>query len=142
MMARAAATRCFWPPDIWAGYCESDSVTLSVRAMSLMRVVMLAGRAPLMVSASAMFSMPVSVSSRLESWKMKPSSSRRKALSLFFDMVVMSLPLMSMRPAEGRSMVEMQLSIVVLPEPDGPMMATNSPRATSKLTPASAYTRF
>ena len=39
-------------------------------------------------------------------------------------------------------MVEMQLSRVVLPEPDGPMMATNSPRATSKLTPARAYIRF
>lgn len=39
-------------------------------------------------------------------------------------------------------MVDMQLSSVVLPEPDGPMMATNSPRVTSKLTPASAYMRF
>ncbi len=35
-------------------------------------------------------------------------------------------------------MVAMQLSSVVLPEPDGPMMATVSPVATEKLTPASA----
>ena len=32
----------------------------------------------------------------------------------------------------------MQLSSVVLPEPEGPMMATNSPRSTSKLTPSRA----
>ena len=35
-------------------------------------------------------------------------------------------------------MVETQLSSVVLPEPEGPMTATNSPRATSSEMPSRA----
>ena len=41
-------------------------------------------------------------------------------------------------PALMVSMVEMQLSNVVLPEPDAPMMARNSPASTLKLTRFSA----
>ena len=43
-----------------------------------------------------------------------------------------------MLPAVGRSMVETQLSRVVLPEPEGPMTATNSPEPTARLTPSRA----
>ena len=35
----------------------------------------------------------------------------------------------------------MMFIAVDLPEPDGPMMATNSPRSIDRLTPASALTR-
>ena len=45
-------------------------------------------------------------------------------------------------PDVGRSIVEMQLSIVVLPDPEGPMMAMYSPGATSKETPSSARVTF
>ena len=38
----------------------------------------------------------------------------------------------------GTSIVARQLSRVDLPDPDGPMMPTNSPSATAKLTPSSA----
>ena len=43
-----------------------------------------------------------------------------------------------MAPALPVSMVEMQLSRVVFPLPDAPMMAINSPSSTSKLTRSSA----
>ena len=86
-----------------------------------------------MVSASAMFSKPVSVSSRLESWKMKPRSSRRNFANARERRPVMSRPSTRMCPLVTVSMVATQFSSVVLPEPDGPMMPTNSPGATSKL---------
>ena len=91
-----------------------------------------------MVSASAMFSMPLSVSSRLKSWKMKPSSSRRNFASARFDREVMSWPSTMIWPLVTLSMVETQFRSVVLPLPEGPMTPTNSPGATSKLTPSSA----
>ena len=43
-----------------------------------------------------------------------------------------------MRPAVGVSMVAMQLSNVLLPEPDGPMIPTYSPASTRKLTSSRA----
>ena len=94
---------------------------------------------PLMVRASEVFSKPVSVSSRFESWKMKPRSSRRNFANWRFDMPVISRPPTMMCPLVTVSMVETQFKSVVLPEPEGPMMPTNSPAATSKLTPASAW---
>jgi hypothetical protein len=46
---------------------------------------------------------------------------------------------MRMVPEVGASIVAMQLSSVDLPEPDGPMIATNSPRCTVRLTPFRAF---
>ena len=54
-------------------------------------------------------------------------------------MPVMSRPPTMMWPLVTESMVETQFRSVVLPEPEGPMMPTNSPAATSKLTPARAW---
>ena len=53
-------------------------------------------------------------------------------------MRVTSCPLMRMVPLVALSMVETQLSNVDLPEPEAPMMPTNSPRLTVKLTSLSA----
>ena len=40
-----------------------------------------------------------------------------------------------MRPAEGRRVPLSRRSSVVLPAPDGPMIASTSPRCTAKVTP-------
>ena len=80
-----------------------------------------------------MFSKPVSVSSRLESWKMKPRSSRRKRESARARRDVTSRPSTRMWPLVTVSMVATQFRSVVLPDPDGPMIPTNSPGMTSKL---------
>ncbi len=53
-------------------------------------------------------------------------------------MRVTSCPLMRMVPLVALSMVETQLSNVDLPEPEAPMMPTNSPRLTVKLASLSA----
>ena len=89
-----------------------------------------------MVSARAMFSRTVNVSSRFESWKTNPSSSRRKRESSLEESVVISRPATRMEPLVTTSIVDMQFKSVDLPEPDGPMIPTNSPSSTKKLTPA------
>ena len=48
------------------------------------------------------------------------------------------LPLTVTVPAVGRSMPAMRLRIVVLPLPDGPVIATISPAAMARSTPRSA----
>ena len=109
-----------------------------VDAMAIMRAeISPAGTRP-MVRGSAMFSRQVSVSSRLEFWKTKPSSSRRKSAKARDFSFVTSCPLIKTVPEVGASMVAMQLSSVVLPEPDAPMMPTKSPFSADRLTPASA----
>ena len=81
-----------------------------------------------------MFSSMVRVSSRLKSWNTKPSRSRRNLASSDSDRSATLTPSSRIFPALMASMVEMQLSRVVLPEPEAPMMARNSPASTSKLT--------
>ena len=85
-----------------------------------------------------MFSSMVRVSSRLKSWNTKPSRSRRNLASSISDKSAALTPSRRIFPALMTSMVEMQLSRVVLPEPEGPMIARNSPASTSKLTRSSA----
>ena len=75
-----------------------------------------------MVSARAMFSRTVNVSSKFESWKTNPSSSRRKRESSLDESVVMSRPATRMEPLVTTSIVDMQFKSVDLPEPDGPMI--------------------
>src|SRR5262245_16825270 len=45
-----------------------------------------------------------------------------------------------MRPASGRSKPAIRRSVVVFPEPDGPSMVKNSPRAMSSSTSSTATT--
>ena len=110
----------------------------SVRAASRTRGSISRTGAFWMVSASAMFSYAVSVSSRFESWKMKPRSSRRNFASSLPASAVTSRPPTTMVPLDGLSMVARQFSSVDLPDPLGPMMPVNSPHATAKLTRSSA----
>src|ERR1700730_17661045 len=49
-------------------------------------------------------------------------------------------PLSRMRPSLGRSKPATRLRIVLLPQPEGPTTATNSPRRTSKVTRSIAVT--
>ena len=73
--ARAIATRCCWPPDSSLGRCRSrsarpsDPVSGSNRPRS--------ARRPASSSGSRMFCSAVSVGSRLNDWKTKPTRSRR-----------------------------------------------------------------
>ena len=85
-----------------------------------------------------MFSSIVRVSSRLKSWNTKPRRSRRNFANASSDRSAMLTPSSRILPALMVSMVEIQLSNVVLPEPDAPMIARNSPASTLKFTRSSA----
>jgi hypothetical protein len=87
-----------------------------------------------------MFSSAVSIGSRLKNWKMKPMCSRRIFVSSLSFSFVMSEPSMITFPEVGRSSPARMCIIVDLPEPDGPMTAVSSPRATPREQPLSAWT--
>jgi hypothetical protein len=87
-----------------------------------------------------MFSRAVSVWIRLKAWKMKPTLRRRsfvRSASLSDSSV--SPPICEL-PSVSRSRPAMQCMSVDLPEPDGPMMAVNPPRCSSKSMPSIART--
>src|SRR4030067_713715 len=72
---------------------------------------------------------------RLYIWKTKPTWRARQAVSLPADRRVISSPATVMLPEVGRSSPPIRLRRVVLPEPLGPMKATNSPLSTSRFKP-------
>ena len=74
-----------------------------------------------------MFSAAVSVGSRLNDWKMKPILSRRNNVSALSLSWVISVSPRGTSPDVGRSRPASTCSSVDLPEPEGPMMAVNSP---------------
>lgn len=87
-----------------------------------------------------MFSRAVSDGIRLYCWKMKPSRSRRNNVSSFLFSFEMSVSPMNAAPDVSRSSPATHCVSVLLPEPDGPMMAVNSCSGKSTVTPASACT--
>ena len=81
------------------------------------------------------FSAAVSVGIRLWNWKTKPTTVARYARP-----VGVADPLAGDGdlPAVGRSSAPIRFSSVLLPHPDGPVTATNSPSSTRKETSTSA----
>jgi hypothetical protein len=90
---------------------------------------------------SVMFSSAVSVGSRLNAWKMKPTLSRRSRVRPLSSSVLISVSPIHARPPLRPSSPAMQCMSVDLPDPDGPMMAVNSPRRNSTSTASRATTR-
>ena len=82
------------------------------------------------------------VSRRLKSWNTNPSRARRKAARSRSRMAERGFPSSTTSPAVGRSRAARIFSRVVLPDPDSPMMATNSPASTVKSTSVRAWTWF
>jgi hypothetical protein len=87
-----------------------------------------------------MFWKTLSTGTKLKLWKINPMVCRRSRVSWRSDMVSVALPAMRTRPFVGVSTQPMRLSSVVLPLPEGPAMARNSPSSTSSETPRSAGT--
>ena len=87
-----------------------------------------------------MFSDAFSVGSRLYCWKMKPTLSRRSRVSCFSESRVMSTSPMKACPALSRSSPAAHCISVLLPEPDGPMMAVNLAGSKPTVTPLRALT--
>jgi hypothetical protein len=78
------------------------------------------------------------VGSSWKNWNTMPMLRPRQTAS--FSSVIWSrrLPFTVTVPAVGRSMPAMRLTIVLLPLPDGPVIATISPAAIVRSTPRSA----
>ena len=87
-----------------------------------------------------MFWVTVSEGIRLKAWKTNPTRSRRRIVSRRSLSPASSVPASATVPEVGRSSPAATCRNVLLPEPDGPMMAVNEPGAMSRLTPSSATT--
>ena len=89
---------------------------------------------------SVMFSIAVRVGTRLKDWKTNPIRSRRSAVIFLSDRPASSTSPIDTDPDVTVSSPARQCMRVDLPEPDGPMMAVNSPRRRSTLSPSRART--
>ena len=98
--------------------------------------------APLIWRGSITFSRAESTGTRLKPWKMKPMVSLRISLRLLSESDRTSVPPIDRLPPVGSSMAPMRLRRVVLPEPEGPHMAINSPLSICKSTPRRAAPLF
>src|SRR5215213_6533395 len=64
---------------------------------------------------------------------MKPTCSARQSASAASDISAMPIPPTRSTPPSGLSMPAMRFKSVLLPEPEGPISATNSPAAISSV---------
>ena len=80
------------------------------------------------------------LSSRLKNWNTMPMCLRRMRARSSSLRPVISSPAIVIVPSSATSRPAMRLSSVDLPQPDGPMTATNSPAAMSRSTPRRART--
>ena len=87
-----------------------------------------------------MFSLAVSVGSRLKNWNTKPMCSRRSLVKSLSPSVVISVPAILTVPPVGLSSPARMCINVDLPEPDGPITAVSFPSWMSTETPRSAST--
>ncbi len=82
----------------------------------------------------------VRVGNRLNRWKTKPIFCRRTAVRAKSPAAETSTPSTTMRPDVGRARPPRRCRSVDLPQPEGPMIATNSPFWTWMSTPRRACT--
>src|SRR3712207_2143997 len=87
-----------------------------------------------------MFWATVSEGSRLKAWKTNPIRSRRRIVSRRSLSPASSVSPSVTVPDVGRSSPAATCRKVLLPDPDGPMIAVNDPRANPTLTPSRATT--
>jgi hypothetical protein len=96
--------------------------------------------APANSSGSSTFSVAVNTGMRLKAWKMKPIDEARWRVRRASDSSLMASPLTTTLPLSMSSSPERQLRRVVLPDPEGPITATNWPAGTDRSMPFSAST--
>src|SRR6202171_1588870 len=138
--ARATATRCCSPPESWSGRWLARCARPSVSSISSARRRESRELRFWSRSGISTFSTAESTGSRLKAWKTKPMFWLRYAVRARSDIVDRSWPSTTTCPPSKPSSPDRQLSNVVLPEPDGPTMATISPRSIERSIPRSAST--
>ena len=98
------------------------------------------GSRPAIAIGRSMFSLAVSIGSRLKNWKTNPMLSRRNRVRASSLSVVISVPSTVTEPSLGLSSPARMCMSVDLPDPDGPMTAVSLPRSISTDTSCSAVT--
>ncbi|OAV74582.1 hypothetical protein Barb7_01897 [Bacteroidales bacterium Barb7] len=127
MRARATATRCFSPPESWAGLwvMRSERFMKSSSSLALFSADEEDSRA--IRAGIITFSKAVNSGSNWWNWKTKPMLRLRKADNCLSFIARTEVLLMVSCPTSGESSVPMICSRVVFPAPLGPAMATISP---------------
>ena len=139
--ARAIATRWRCPPESWVGRACSRSArpTAASASAARSRGAARAGRRR-RAARRRRCRAAVACSARKNCWNTNPIRLARSAASCRSDKPATSKPVILTVPAVGRSRLPITCSSVVLPDPDGPTTATNSPAHTVRLTSRSAVT--
>src|SRR6201995_5009222 len=127
--ARAIATRCCWPPDIWPGYFWACCGILT-RSRYFMAIASASfcGMLRTQIGASVQFSRTVRCGNRLKLWNTMPTSRRTSSTRRRFG--PSSMPSTTISPSWNSSSALMQRISVDLPEPDGPQITMRSPLPT------------
>ena len=139
--ARAIATRWRWPPESWLGRLacwpssprRSSSLRGALRAASSDEPAELSHRQRHVVERAELGQQEVELEHVAE-------PARRKSVSWSSSKPVVSSPSIQIRPRVGTSSRPSRYSSDDLPEPDGPMMQTNSPRSISRFTSCTSVT--
>ena len=125
--ARAIATRCCWPPESWAGYFAAWWPTPTRSSSSVARFSASSFFWPrTLIGPSVTFSRIVLWAKRLKLWKTMPTSARSAASSL--PSCGSGLPSRVIVPSWMVSRRLIARHSVDLPDPDGPITTTTSPR--------------
>src|SRR5215207_9726594 len=139
--ARAIAARCCCPPDRVAGSLPACSA-MPTRSSSCCARSRQSPTGIFLTKSigSITFSTTVSVGKSWKNWNTRPTLRPRQEDSPDSDNEPRSAPTTRTVPLVGRSIPASRFSSVVLPLPDRPTMATNSPFAISRLRWSTAMT--
>jgi len=138
--ARATATRCCSPPESWSGRWPALPPSPTLSNVSSARALARLPPIPCNSMGSSTFSAALSTGSRLKAWKTKPMYLPRYAVRWLSPSPARLAPSTRISPSSMRSRPDRQFSNVVLPDPDGPTMASSSPRGMSRSIPLRAAT--
>ena len=138
--ARAIAPRCCSPPDSSSGRCPARGVSPTVSNAARAAASERASATPSSTSGSETFSTSESSGRRLYRWKTNPIRRRRTRANASSSSDARSTPSKNTLPAVGREIPPSRWSSVLLPEPEAPVIATNSPCSMERSTPSRAAT--
>ena len=88
-----------------------------------------------MSAGRSTFSSAESVGMRLKNWNTKPILSRLRSVNFLSESPESSVPPTITRPEDGLSRAPRMCKSVLFPDPEGPMIAANSPFGNSRRPP-------
>ncbi len=133
-------TRCCWPPLNSIGLCLDRSASPIISSICIALLTRSLLLTPSKRRGKLTFSSAVKAGRRLYDWKIKPMY-RLRNITIFFSLSLLKTTLRNMTsPLVGRSRPAEMFIKVVLPHPDVPKIAANSPCSRSNVTLSTAVT--